>query len=106
MAFPSLAKFIDWLRAGYPSGMPQQDYVVLLGLLARRLTASEVDEVARMLASEGLIDATDAQIAQEIHDAYLTPPRQEDIDRIGTHLDAAHWTSLLEREFPDRRTTS
>jgi len=28
-----LARAVEWLRAGYPSGVPRQYYVVLLGLL-------------------------------------------------------------------------
>ena len=27
-----LARAVDWLRAGYPAGVPRQDYVALLGL--------------------------------------------------------------------------
>ncbi len=47
MTSPTLAgRVLDWLRAGYPSGVPQQDYVVLLGLLRRKLTDTEVREIA------------------------------------------------------------
>ena len=99
MPFPSLAKALEWLRAGYPHGMPQQDYVALLGVLARRLTAAEVDTIAHTLVREGLMQATDEQIGEAIHRAYLTPPAQTDIDRVGTHLDAAAWTRFLEKGF-------
>ena len=43
-----LSRIVAWLRAGYPTGVPEQDYVALLGLLRRRLTD---DEVRRSLAS-------------------------------------------------------
>lgn len=99
MAFPSLARALEWLRAGYPQGMPQQDYVALLGVLARRLTAAEVDEIAHTLVREGLMQATDEQIGDAIRHAHLTPPTQEDVDRVGTHLDAAAWTRFLEAGF-------
>lgn len=101
MAFPSLSRALEWLRAGYPSEIPQQEYVALLGILARKLTAQEIDQVAKSLAQEGLIDATDDQIAQQIREAFVTPPHQDDIDRVGTHLDAAHFTTLLEKAFRD-----
>ena len=34
MALPSfLAKIVSWLRAGYPDGVPEHDYVPLIALL-------------------------------------------------------------------------
>jgi hypothetical protein len=33
-----LSRAVQWLRAGYPTGVPRQDYVVLLGLLQRKLS--------------------------------------------------------------------
>src|SRR3954469_12004189 len=44
------ARVLEWLRAGYPQGVPQQDYVVLLGLLRRKLTDTEVHQIATELA--------------------------------------------------------
>lgn len=43
---PFLASIIEWLRAGYPEGVPEQDYVPLFALLKRRLSDDEVDQVA------------------------------------------------------------
>ena len=40
---------VTWLRAGYPNGVPQNDYLPILALLSRRLTADEIIEVARQL---------------------------------------------------------
>ena len=45
-----LRRAIDWLRAGYPAGMPEQDYVALLGVLHRSLTEDEVASIAQELA--------------------------------------------------------
>ena len=44
-----LARIVAWLREGYPSGVPDHDYVPLLALLERRLTRSEVKRVAKAL---------------------------------------------------------
>ena len=33
-----MQRVLQWLRAGYPEGVPQQDYVALLGILRRTLT--------------------------------------------------------------------
>jgi transcription-repair coupling factor (superfamily II helicase) len=37
---------LDWLVAGYPTGIPPKDYVPVLALLRRRLTEDEVRQVA------------------------------------------------------------
>ena len=39
------------LRAGYPLGVPQTDYIPLLALLRRRLTDEQVTAVARHVAT-------------------------------------------------------
>ena len=40
-----VSRVLDWLRAGYPDGVPQQDYVALLGILRRHLTDEEIVEI-------------------------------------------------------------
>jgi hypothetical protein len=44
-----ITSIVTWLRAGYPNGVPQNDYLPILALLSRRLTADEIIEVARQL---------------------------------------------------------
>jgi Protein of unknown function (DUF3349) len=41
-----LTAIINWLRAGYPNGVPPTDYIPVLALLSRRLTTDEVKAVA------------------------------------------------------------
>ena len=41
-----LTGILDWLREGYPAGVPPKDYIPLLALLRRRLTEDEVREIA------------------------------------------------------------
>ena len=43
---------LHWLRAGYPDGVPQGDYVALLGVLRRSLTPVELENIVRTLAPE------------------------------------------------------
>src|SRR5437879_875076 len=52
-----LAKIIEWLRAGYPQGVPEHDYVPLLALLSRRLTHDEVLQVIDSLIELGALPA-------------------------------------------------
>ena len=44
-----LASVVGWLRAGYPEGVPESDYVPLVAVLARRLSPDEVRSVAAEL---------------------------------------------------------
>lgn len=38
---PFLTSIVGWLRAGYPNGVPEQDYIPLFALLTRRLSETE-----------------------------------------------------------------
>ena len=57
MALPAfLAKIVSWLRAGYPDGVPEHDYVPLFALLGSQLTDDEVKLIAdglRLLLRSG-----------------------------------------------------
>jgi len=48
-----LSGILDWLREGYPAGVPPKDYIPLLALLRRTLTEEEVREIAAEVAALG-----------------------------------------------------
>ncbi|MEO8815426.1 MAG: DUF3349 domain-containing protein [Mycobacterium sp.] len=84
-----LTSIVAWLRAGYPDGVPQTDYVPLLALLSRRLTNDEVKSVTRELMVRGGFDQIDigvliARLTNEL-------PGQADIDRVRERLAAKGW---------------
>lgn len=91
MAENVFTRVVDWLRAGYPDGLPAQDYVPLLDVLARRLTADEVQEVAHELVLEGLLDASDDDIRRMIGQVVLTPADEKDVRRVAARLAAGGW---------------
>ncbi|HEY6745260.1 MAG TPA: DUF3349 domain-containing protein [Mycobacteriales bacterium] len=88
-----VSRTLDWLRAGYPAGVPKQDYVVLLGLLRRRLTDHEVREIVSELA--GLAqqgeEITTADVEKLINEATLDQPGEADVARVSAHLAAGGW---------------
>jgi cytochrome c553 len=89
-----VVRAVDWLRKGYPTGVPRQDYVALLGLLRRKLTEDEVRQIARHLAkdSERTNDAiSTADIEHMISDTVLQDASDEDIVRVSAHLAAGGW---------------
>lgn len=86
-------RVLGWLRAGYPGGVPQQDYVVLLGLLRRKLTESEVHTISAELAElaeQGELITT-ADVERLINDATLDAPSTTDVSRVSARLAAGGW---------------
>jgi Protein of unknown function (DUF3349) len=87
MTLPTvLSSIVDWLRAGYPDGVPDQDYFPLLALLARRLSDDEVAEVAAHLISDQSVSSDDGDIRDLITQITNQPPRREDVDRVRARL--------------------
>ncbi|MDT4995262.1 MAG: hypothetical protein QOH97_5154 [Actinoplanes sp.] len=89
-----LTRTVGWLRAGYPAGVPRQDYVALLGVLRRKLTEAEVQRIAQDLAdqSEQNSDPITVQdIEQMINDAVLQPASEDDVARVSARLAAGGW---------------
>jgi len=44
-----LRRVLNFVRAGYPEGVPERDYIPLFALLRRRLSEEEVEQVAEEL---------------------------------------------------------
>ena len=90
-----LSRAVGWLRAGYPSGVPRQDYVALLGLLRRKLTEDEVRKIAFDLAGQSVQSGTDpittADIEAMIASSVLQEASPEDVVRVSAHLAAGGW---------------
>lgn len=88
---PFLTSIVGWLRAGYPNGVPEQDYVPLFALLARRLSEDEVDAVADALVEEGDLPIEKTDIAVLITKVTNEMPLESDVERVGSHLAAGGW---------------
>ena len=79
-----LGAVLDWLREGYPAGVPPKDYIPLLALLRSRLTDAEVREVAEMVASE------ESDVAVQITKLTDALPSPEDVARVEARLVSHH----------------
>lgn len=89
-----LTRSVDWLRAGYPAGVPRQDYVALLGLLRRKLTEDEVRKIAQDLADASHQTSepiTTEDIETMIDQSVLQPASAEDVVRVSARLAAGGW---------------
>ena len=87
---PILSKIIEWLRAGYPEGVPDVDYIPLFALLGSELTNSEVSAIAEELANESKPESAEA-IRQAIVDVTHQQAKESDINRVKARLAAGGW---------------
>lgn len=87
---PFLTSIIGWLRAGYPDGVPEHDYIPLFALLASQLTDADVSAVANELA--GSSDAVSAEAIRAALGALTHDrPLDSDVARVRARLAAGGW---------------
>ncbi|GAB2539096.1 DUF3349 domain-containing protein [Nocardia heshunensis] len=94
-----LARIVAWLRAGYPQGVPDHDYLPLLAVLARRLTEDQVRQVAAELILLGALPADRADVGVLITKLTDEMPRDADLDRVLAQLRAGGWP--IDDTWPD-----
>jgi hypothetical protein len=87
---PFLSSIIGWLRAGYPEGVPDVDYIPLFALLGSELTDAEVSEIADALANESDPESA-AAIRKAIGDVTHEQVLDSDVARVRSHLAAGGW---------------
>jgi hypothetical protein len=93
----ALARIVNWLREGYPGGVPEHDYLPLLALLERRLTRSEVKKIAKALRRADVSPAGPSDIAAAISHYTHVEPSENDLRRVRDQLAKKGWPV----EFPD-----
>jgi hypothetical protein len=84
-----LSSIVDFLRVGYPEGVPQQDYIPLLALLRRQLTDEEVREVVLSVLGEANPD--EATVDRAIRQVTKEPPLKSDLSRVASRLASVGW---------------
>jgi hypothetical protein len=87
---PFLSSVIGWLRAGYPEGVPDVDYIPLFALLGSELTDADINAITDELAATG--DPATAQgIRDAIEKASDETPLDVDVARVRARLAAGGW---------------
>lgn len=100
---PIIGRVLEWMRAGYPEGVPQGDYVALLGILHRQLTEDEVNTIVEELAAHaepGHVITAD-EIRDMIKEKVIETAEPEDVARVSQRLEAVGWTT---EDIPDPST--
>ncbi|WP_036419109.1 DUF3349 domain-containing protein [Mycobacterium sp. 155] len=102
-----LTSILNWLRAGYPEGVPGADRVPLLALLrATPLTDEQVKEVVRNITANGSAALADGtidrdEIAEFISEVTDHDAGAENINRVAARLAAVGWPLAgVERQAP------
>jgi hypothetical protein len=91
----SLRSVLDWLRAGYPEGIPAKDHFALLAVLRRRLTDDEIAQVVELsiaTAHERPDRHVDYDtLRQTIGGVLHEDPTEEDVERVTERLTVGGW---------------
>ena len=86
-----VARMVAFVRAGYPRGVPETDYIPLLALLRRRLSDEEVAAVATRLVHRGELNIDTADIGAAIIRITDELPSLADLERVQRRLEAIGW---------------
>lgn len=85
-----IGAIIGWLRAGYPEGVPDVDYIPLFALLGSQLTDDEVHAIADELATVSKPESAEA-IRRAIAEVAHIKPKDSDVARVRARLAAGGW---------------
>jgi hypothetical protein len=83
-----VARFVAFVRAGYPTGMPATGYVPLAALLPRRLCDDEITAITSQLTMRRRLPISTADVGLEITRITHEMPSPDDVERIRRRLDA------------------
>lgn len=96
-----VTRVVGWLRAGYPDGVPQQDYIALLGILHRQLSDEEIISIAQTLSTASEEDV-EQRIRLAIKRRTLQPATDEEVARVSARLATAGWPlAVVDLDTPD-----
>lgn len=91
----AIGKILEWLKAGYPQGIPPNDYPSVLGVLRRNMSDEEIvsisDELAMQSVSNGDVPVTAAQIRDMVRTMAFQHATPEDVQRVSANLARAGW---------------
>lgn len=95
MSESPVAKVLNWLKAGYPEGIPQHDFPSVLMVLRRNLTDIEIESIADNLAldsvSNGSEPVTAEQVREMIRNHAFQTATPDDVLRVSAVLARGGW---------------
>ena len=85
---PFLNAIIQWLRAGYPEGVPDVDYIPLFALLGSQLTDTEVSAIADRAGTTRATRSRRRRSARPSRPSPHEQPLDADVARVRARLAA------------------
>jgi hypothetical protein len=95
---PFLSSIVGWLRAGYPEGVPDVDYVPLFALLGSQLSEADVHAIAQELENESKPESAEA-IRKAIATVTDHQASDADVARVRSRLAAGGWPLARPDQF-------
>jgi Protein of unknown function (DUF3349) len=95
---PFLTSVIHWVRAGYPEGVPDVDYIPLFALLGSQLSEADVRAIAQELENESNPESADA-IMKAIASVTDHQASDADVARVRSRLAAGGWPLAKPADF-------
>ncbi|MEZ5128022.1 MAG: DUF3349 domain-containing protein [Micropruina glycogenica] len=81
-----IERIVNWLKGGYPQGIPEADYVPLLAVLRRRLSPDEIGELAERIVRDGLVPAERIDVGAEFLRLTNELPSEAELRRVSERL--------------------
>lgn len=95
MAESPIGRVLNWLRAGYPDGIPQQDFPTVLLVLRRNLSDADIESIADDLALQSISNDSEPVTAEHVHQMIrehaLQSAAPEDVRRVSAALARGGW---------------
>jgi hypothetical protein len=89
---------LNWVRAGYPEGLPPKDYLPLFALLGTQVTQQDLQDIADQLADSG--DPNSAtELKKAITDVVNVKPNDADVARVRARLAEGGWPLARPEQF-------
>lgn len=99
MATNLLTSVVDWLRKGYPEGIPPKDFPPLLALLQRTLKPEDVQAVCAQLISDNPDGEISADtVARAVEQIKSAPPSEDEIRSVASRLESVGWPATMAEE--------
>jgi len=95
-----VVRILNWLKAGYPEGIPQNDFPSVLLVLHQNLSDDDIDAIADELAiqsvSNGVAPVTADHIRDIVREKAFQTASDDDIRRVSARLAAGGWPLAAE----------
>lgn len=101
-----LQRILGWLRAGYPQGVPERDYIPLLAVLHRRLSDEEATQLGDELVANDLIPADKIDVAVGYLRTTDELASESELQRVMKVLQDAGWSVDEDSDGGTRPTLS